>query len=337
MNFLLTGATGFVGSHTAVVLLNAGHDVTIVDNLSNSSPAVLERLAAITGRRPIFHKFDLLDFQALRSVFEAHAFDGVFHFAGLKAVGESEAIPLAYYHNNLGGTLNLCRLMREFGVYRLVFSSSATVYGDANPSPVAETAPTAPTNPYGRSKRMIETILEDLARSDAAFRICLLRYFNPVGAHDSGLIGEDPRGMPNNLMPYIAQVAVGRQPVLKVFGNDYPTADGTGVRDYVHVMDLAEGHVKAIERIEHFQGVEVYNLGTGRGHSVLELVRAFAQASGRKIPYRFVDRRPGDVAVLYADAAKARVELNWTAMRDLGRICADVWRWQSQNCNGYPS
>lgn len=335
MKLLITGGTGYIGSHTCVVLLNTGHDVVIVDNLSNSAAAAVERIETITGRKPVFYQIDLLDAPRLKTVFERHQFDAVIHFAGLKAVGESVAIPLDYYHNNIAGTLNLCRLMQAHGVCHLVFSSSATVYGDQNPCPVTESMSLSPTNPYGRTKWMIELILKDLAMADPAFRIILLRYFNPVGAHESGLIGEDPRGVPNNLMPYISQVAVGRLPRLNVFGNDYPTPDGTGVRDYIHVMDLAEGHLKAIEHLSAVKSAAVYNLGTGKGHSVLELIVAFERASGRSVPYAITSRRPGDVAAMYADPSRANAELHWKASRDLLDICADTWRWQSRHPDGY--
>jgi len=335
MKVLITGGTGYIGSHTCVVLLNNGDDVTVVDNLSNSSEIVLDRIKKITGRKPLFYKIDLLDFKNLKTVFENHAFDAVIHFAGFKAVGESMAIPLDYYHNNITGTLNLCRLMQEYGVYNLVFSSSATVYGEQATSPVTETMPLLPTNPYGRTKLMIEMILQDMAISQPAFRISLLRYFNPVGSHESGLIGESPIGIPNNLMPYISQVAVGKLSRLNIFGNNYPTPDGTGIRDYIHVMDLAEGHLKAIEGLHKSQNTAIYNLGTGKGYSVLELIAAFEQASGREIPYVITDRRPGDVAALYADPSKAAAELNWNATRGIQNICADTWRWQSMNPEGY--
>lgn len=335
MKILITGGTGYIGSHTCVVLLKSGHEVVVMDNLSNSSVAVLDRLKKITGRKPVFYQIDLLDIENVKTVFKTHAFDAVIHFAGFKAVGESIAIPLNYYHNNITCTLNLCRVMQENNVYDLIFSSSATVYGDQNPSPVNETMPLSPTNPYGRTKLMVEMILQDLAVSNPAFRIALLRYFNPVGAHESGLIGEDPRGIPNNLMPYISQVAVGKLPRLNVFGNDYPTPDGTGVRDYIHVMDLAEGHLKAIENLHYANNVTAYNLGTGKGHSVLELITAFEQASGRSIPYAITGRRSGDVATMYADPSKANAELNWKTLRDILDSCADTWRWQSKNPGGY--
>jgi len=335
MKVLITGGTGYIGSHTCVVLLNNGDDVTIVDNLSNSSEIVLDRIKKITGRKPLFYKIDLLDFKKLKTVFENHLFDAVIHFAGFKAVGESVAIPLDYYHNNITGTLNLSRLMQEHGVYNLVFSSSATVYGEQATSPVTETMPLSPTNPYGRTKLMIEMILQDMAISQPAFRISLLRYFNPVGAHESGLIGESPIGIPNNLMPYISQVSVGKLTRLNIFGNNYPTPDGTGIRDYIHVMDLAEGHLKAIEGLNQSQNIAIYNLGTGKGYSVLELIAAFEQASGNEIPYVMTDRRPGDVAALYADPSKAARELNWKATRGIQNICADTWRWQSMNPGGY--
>lgn len=335
ISILVTGGAGYIGSHTCVALLNHGYAVAVVDNLSNSSPVALDRITDITGKRPHFFNIDLLDFAALDAVFSNRSFDAVIHFAGFKAVGESMTLPLAYYHNNITGTLNLCRVMREHGVYDLVFSSSATVYGETATSPVTEETPLSPTNPYGRTKLMIEMILQDLAAADAAFNIALLRYFNPVGAHESGLIGEDPRGVPNNLMPYISQVAVGRLPRLDVFGGDYPTPDGTGVRDYIHVMDLAEGHLKAIERLGGARNIAAYNLGTGKGCSVLELIAAFENASGRPVPHRFAPRRPGDVAQLYADPSKANAELSWKATRDIETICADAWRWQSGNPGGY--
>lgn len=334
-SILVTGGTGYIGSHTCIALIENGCDVTVVDNLSNSSAAVLDRIKKITGKKPHFHKVDLLDAKGLAAVFKARAFDAVIHFAGFKAVSESMSAPLDYYHNNIAGTLNLCRLMQAHDASTLVFSSSATVYGDAAVSPVTEASPLAPASPYGRTKLMIEMILRDIAMSNPAFRVSLLRYFNPAGAHESGLMGEDPRGTPNNLMPCISQAAVGRLPRLNVFGNDYPTPDGTGIRDYIHVMDLAEGHLKALEHIGRTGAIAAYNLGMGQGHSVLELIAAFENASGRKVPYVFTRRRPGDVAVLYADPAKANAELAWKAARGIETICTDTWRWQKGNPEGY--
>ncbi|OQA46991.1 MAG: UDP-glucose 4-epimerase [Chloroflexi bacterium ADurb.Bin325] len=339
MRILVTGGAGYIGSHTCVELLNAGHEVIVVDNLSNSKEEALHRVAALAGpdgsRRLTFHRVDLLDRPALDAVFGGAAVDAVIHFAGLKAVGESVAIPLRYYQNNVSGTLVLYDVMAAHGVKNIVFSSSATVYGDPAHVPITEDAPLSATNPYGRSKLMIEEILRDLGRADPALNAILLRYFNPVGAHASGHIGEDPNGIPNNLMPFAAQVAVGRLPELHVFGNDYPTPDGTGVRDYIHVVDLALGHLAALDHLATNPGVVAYNLGTGRGYSVLEVVDAFGQAVGRPIPYRIVARRPGDIAVSYADPARAQAALGWRAVRGLADMCADTWRWQSQNPNGY--
>ncbi|MBV6475701.1 MAG: UDP-glucose 4-epimerase [Rhodocyclaceae bacterium] len=332
---LVTGGAGYIGSHVCVELLQTGYDVVVLDNLCNSRRDVLGRIARIAGRPVAFHERDVRDEAALRGIFREHAIDAVLHFAGLKAVEESVARPLAYYNNNVGGTLALCAVMSEAGVRRLVFSSSATVYGDPDAVPVREDHPLRPTNPYGHSKAMIETILQDLSRSDPAWKIALLRYFNPVGAHESGLIGEDPGGVPNNLLPFIAQVAVGRREALNVYGNDYPTPDGTGVRDYIHVVDLARGHLAALEKLATSSEVLSVNLGTGRGYSVLEMVEAFRRASGRDIPYRIVARRPGDVAACYADPALAARLLGWRAERGLERICRDAWRWQSMNPNGY--
>ncbi len=335
MRILVTGGAGYIGSHTCVELLQAGYQVVVVDNLSNSKAESLNRVQELSGKRLEFHQVDILDEAALEAVFQARAVDAVIHFAGLKAVGESVAVPLRYYHNNVSGTLVLLKVMNAFGVRHLVFSSSATVYGDPHRVPITEDFPLSATNPYGRSKLMIEDILRDLYQADRSWNIALLRYFNPVGAHPSGRIGEDPNGIPNNLMPYIAQVAVGKLPHLRVFGNDYPTLDGTGVRDYIHVVDLALGHLKALERLNTNPGLVTYNLGTGRGYSVLEVVAAFERASGRKIPYQIVERRPGDVAVTYADPSRANRELNWAAERGLDEMCADTWRWQSANPNGY--
>jgi UDP-glucose 4-epimerase len=331
---LVTGGAGYIGSHTTVALLEAGHEVFIVDNLSNSSPAVLPRIARIAGRAPGFVRADLRDRLALAGIFARRRFDAVIHFAGLKAVGESVAEPLRYYDNNVNGTLGLCEAMAEHGVKTLVFSSSATVYGDPQTVPIREDFPLAPANPYGRSKLMVEDVLRDLAASDRGWRIALLRYFNPVGAHESGLIGEDPDGVPNNLMPFVSQVAVGRRERLSVWGNDYPTPDGTGVRDYIHVADLARGHLAALAHLPA-AGVLTANLGTGRGYSVLEVVRAFERASGLEVPYRFAPRRPGDVAACYADPALAERLLGWRAEKGLEAMCADAWRWQRLNPQGY--
>jgi UDP-glucose 4-epimerase len=332
---LVTGGAGYIGSHTCVELLQAGREVVVVDNLCNSRREVLGRIERITGRTVVFYECDVRDAAALREIFRTHRIDAVLHFAGLKAVGESVERPLDYYDDNVGGTLTLCAAMAQAGVQRLVFSSSATVYGDPDAVPVREDHPLRPTNPYGRSKAMIESILHDLWRADPAWRIALLRYFNPVGAHESGLIGEDPAGVPNNLMPYIAQVAIGRREALNVFGNDYPTPDGTGVRDYIHVVDLARGHLAALDRLEASGEVLVVNLGTGRGYSVLEMVAAFRRASGREIPYRIVERRPGDIATCYADPSLAARLLGWRAERGIDEMCRDTWRWQSLNPHGY--
>lgn len=334
-NILITGGAGYIGSHTVIELLDSGHQVVIVDNYSNSKPEVLHRLERITGVKPLFYEVDLLDKAALEAVFEAHKFDAVIHFAGLKAVGESVKVPLWYYHNNITGTLVLLETMAKFGVKTLVFSSSATVYGMNNVSPLVETMPLSATNPYGQTKLMIEQILQDLGVSDSEWRVALLRYFNPIGAHESGLIGEDPNGIPNNLMPYVTQVAVGKLKELSVFGSDYETHDGTGVRDYIHVVDLAKGHVKALDYVLANVGVEAFNLGTGNGYSVLDVVKNFEEASGVKVPYKLAPRRPGDVAECYADATKAKLVLGWEASYDLLRMCQDSWRWQSGNPNGY--
>ncbi len=335
MRVLVTGGAGYIGSHTCLELLNAGHEVVVVDNLANSSSESLRRVERLAGRSLAFHQADLLDRAALAEAFASAPVDAVIHFAGLKAVGESVAIPLRYYHNNITGTLILCEVMAAHGVKNLVFSSSATVYGTQERMPLTEDMPLGATNPYGRTKLMIEQILGDLHVSDSAWNIALLRYFNPVGAHPSGQIGEDPNGIPNNLMPFIAQVAVGKLPELRIFGGDYPTPDGTGVRDYIHVVDLALGHLKALDRVRSGSGVLALNLGTGRGYSVLEAVAAFERASGRHIPYRIVERRPGDSASSYADPTLARRELGWDATRDLDEMCADTWRWQSANPAGY--
>jgi UDP-glucose 4-epimerase len=335
MNILATGGAGFIGSHTCVELLQHGYDVVVVDNLQNSSEAAVRRVQEITGRKISFHKTDLLDKPALEKVLSRHKIKAVIHFAGLKAVAESIRIPLKYYHNNVTGTLNLCEVMRQHGVKTIVFSSSATVYGNPKSVPITEDFPLSAVNPYGRTKLIIEEILTDLHTSDSAWNVAILRYFNPVGAHQSGKIGEDPKGIPNNLFPYIAKVASGRLRELPVYGNDYPTPDGTGVRDYIHVVDLALGHLKALEKIKGRSGVVVYNLGTGRGYSVLEVVSAFAKVCGKKIPYKITGRRPGDVPQCFADPSKAERELGWKAVKGLDEMCADVWRWQTANPNGY--
>jgi UDP-glucose 4-epimerase len=329
MNILVTGGMGYIGSHTVVELAKAGHDVVVVDNLANADRAVQERVQSITGKPFEFVEVDIRDRAALERVFALRQFDSVIHFAGLKAVGESVAQPLRYYDNNVSGSVVLLETMAKFNVKSIVFSSSATVYGDPATVPITEDFPLSATNPYGRSKLMIEEIMRDLHKSDDSWRIALLRYFNPVGAHESGLIGEEPSGIPNNLMPYVAQVASGKRDSLSVFGGDYPTPDGTGVRDYIHVVDLAIGHVKTLDKLATAPGVYTYNLGTGRGNSVLEMVRAFEAASGRQVPYKIVDRRPGDIAACYADTAKAERELGWKAQFDIARMCHDTWRWQS--------
>lgn len=335
MAILVTGGAGYIGSHTVLELLNSGNDVVVIDNLCNSSRESLRRLEALTGRSVTFYEADVCDRSALQTIFAQHAIDAVIHFAGLKAVGESTQIPLKYYQNNIAATLVLCEEMERAGVFRLVFSSSATVYGDPHTVPIQEHFPTSATNPYGRSKLMVEEMLRDIVAADPRWSVVLLRYFNPVGAHISGQIGEDPNGIPNNLLPYIAQVAIGRLKQLSVFGNDYPTPDGTGVRDYIHVVDLSLGHLKALQYIADRHGVFTFNLGTGQGYSVLEMVKAFEQASGRAVPYQVVARRPGDIAVCYAEPDLAAQELGWRAERGLPEMMADTWRWQSQNPNGY--
>lgn len=332
---LLTGGAGYIGSHTALVLQQAGYQVLALDNLCNASAESLRRVASLTGQPVPLIQADIRDEQALRQVFSDYDISCVVHFAGLKAVGESTALPLKYYDYNVAGTVTLCRVMAEAGVRQLVFSSSATVYGAAAQVPINELSPRSATNPYGQSKLMIEYILQDLVASDASWRIALLRYFNPVGAHPSGLIGEDPNGIPNNLMPFISQVAVGKRAQLSVFGSDYPTVDGTGVRDYIHVMDLANGHLKAMEYLQQHSGVEAFNLGTGQGYSVLQMVEAFARHNEVAVPYQLVERRPGDVAVCYADPAKATRLLGWRAEKTLADMVQDSWRWQQQNPNGY--
>lgn len=337
MAILVTGGTGYIGSHTTVELLNAGYKVIIVDNLSNSKALVVDRIEKITGKRPEFIKCDLLDKAALDEVFENHTdIDAVIHFAGLKAVGESCALPLLYYHNNITGTLNLLDSMIGHGVNRIVFSSSATVYGTPKSVPIREDFPTSTTNPYGETKLMIERILKDTCAANPDFAACSLRYFNPIGAHESGTIGEDPKGVPNNLLPYITRVAVGKLECLSVFGNDYPTHDGTGVRDYIHVVDLALAHLKAIEYTEKLHGIDYINVGTGKGYSVLDIVNNFGDVWGTPIKYRITDRRPGDIAECYADPTKARNVLGWEAERDLRKMCEDSARWQRNNPDGYP-
>ena len=332
---LLTGATGYIASHTWVALEAAGCSVVGVDDFSNSSPSVLGRLQSLIGRAPVFERLDVCDAAAVERVFATRRIDAVVHFAAFKAVGESTQRPLAYYGNNVGGLLTVCQAMQRHACRHFVFSSSATVYGCPDRLPIDEDAALFATNPYGQTKLMGEQILRDLGASDPTWRTACLRYFNPVGAHESGLIGEDPRGTPNNLMPYVAQVAIGRREFLQVFGNDYDTPDGTGVRDYIHVVDLAEGHVVALQNLIAHDRSMTLNLGTGKGHSVLELVAAYARASGRDIPYRIVDRRPGDIAACYADAGRARELLAWTAQRDLARMCEDSWRWQCMNPSGF--
>jgi len=335
MAILVTGGAGYIGSHTVVELLDAGYEVVVVDNLSNSKPEALKRVKEITGKDFKFYKIDLLDKDKLEQVFKENKLEAVIHFAGLKAVGESVSIPLKYYYNNITGTLILCELMEKYDVKKMVFSSSATVYGMNNKSPLTEDMPLSATNPYGRTKLMIEQILGDVFVADNSWSIALLRYFNPIGAHESGRIGEDPNGIPNNLMPYITQVAVGKREKLRVYGNDYDTHDGTGVRDYIHVVDLARGHLKALEKVMETKGVEAYNLGTGVGYSVLDVVNNFEKATGQKVPYEIVGRRPGDVAVCYADPSKAEKMLGWKAEKTLEDMCRDSWNWQKNNPAGY--
>lgn len=337
MKVLLTGGAGFIGSHTCVELLNKGHNVVVVDNLCNSSSESLKSVKQITGKTLTFLEADTRDRVTMDAIFKAEGpIDAVIHFAALKAVGESTRLPLKYYENNITGTINLCEVMEANNCHNLVFSSSATVYGDPISVPIRENFPTpGATNPYGWTKLMMEQIFRDLQKANPAWNIIILRYFNPIGAHESGLIGEDPAGIPNNLLPFVAQVAVGRLPSLNVYGNDYPTPDGTGIRDYIHVVDLAVGHLKAIDKLASKPGLAVYNLGTGKGYSVLDVVKAFEGASGRKVPYTLQPRRPGDIAECWADPAKAKDELGWVATRDLKTMCEDAWRWQSQNPNGF--
>ena len=336
MSILVTGGAGFIGSHTCVELLEAGYEVVVVDNLYNASRKSMDRVEQITGKKPTFYEADILDREVLNQIFEKEKIDSVIHFAGLKAVGESVAKPIEYYYNNIAGTLVLCDVMRKHNVKNIVFSSSATVYGDPAFIPITEECPKGKiTNPYGQTKGMLEQVLEDIHVSDPEWNVILLRYFNPIGAHKSGLMGEDPKGIPNNLVPYVAQVAIGKLECLGVFGDDYDTPDGTGVRDYIHVVDLAKGHVAAIKKLEEKKGVLIYNLGTGKGYSVLDVVHAFEKACKKEIPYVVKPRRPGDIAACYADPAKAKAELGWEAENGIEEMCADSWRWQSMNPNGY--
>ncbi|WP_078545793.1 UDP-glucose 4-epimerase GalE [Litchfieldia alkalitelluris] len=335
MSILITGGAGYIGSHTCVELLNAGYDIIVLDNFSNSSPESLNRVKELTDRDFKVYEVDLLDREKVELVFEENHIDAVIHFAGLKAVGESVSIPIYYYQNNITGTLVLLDIMKKYHVKNIVFSSSATVYGTHAKVPLVEDEILGATNPYGSTKLMIEQILKDVFIADSSWSIALLRYFNPIGAHVSGKIGEDPKGIPNNLMPYVTQVAAGKLDRLSVFGSDYPTHDGTGVRDYIHVMDLAIGHIKALEKVMNGTGVEAYNLGTGVGYSVLDLINAFEQATNIKIPYHITDRRPGDIATCYASPMKAKKELGWEAKKDINDMCRDAWNWQSNNPNGY--
>ncbi len=336
MSILVTGGAGYIGSHTCIELLNAGYEIVVVDNFYNSKRESLNRIAELSGKEFAFYECDIRDAEGMDKIFKSEKIDAVIHFAGLKAVGESCQKPVEYYDNNIGGTLTLCDVMRRNGCKKIVFSSSATVYGSNNVSPLKETMQTGgTTNPYGTTKYMIEIILSDLFKSDEEWAISLLRYFNPIGAHKSGRIGEDPNGIPNNLMPFITQVAIGKRECLSVFGDDYDTPDGTGVRDYIHVVDLALGHIKALEKVLGGTGLDIYNLGTGTGYSVLDVVKAFEKASGVKVNYKIVDRRPGDIATCYSDPSKALEELGWKAERGIEEMCEDSWRWQSQNPNGY--
>ena len=338
MRILVTGGAGYIGSHTCVELLEAGYEVVIVDNLYNSSPKAVERIAQITGKKPVFYETDICDRDALSAIFDKEQVDAVIHFAGYKAVGESVSKPIEYYSNNLNGTLILTDVMRKHGVKNIIFSSSATVYGDPAFVPITEECPKGTcTNPYGWTKWMLEQILTDIQKADPEWNVILLRYFNPIGAHKSGLIGEDPKGIPNNLLPYVGQVAIGKLERIGVFGNDYDTPDGTGVRDYIHVVDLANGHVKAIRKLAENCGVCVYNLGTGNGYSVLQVIKAFEKACGRSLKYEILDRRPGDIARCYCDPSRAEAELGWKAQYGIDEMCEDSWNWQSKNPNGYNS
>ncbi|RJG26646.1 UDP-glucose 4-epimerase GalE [Paenibacillus thiaminolyticus] len=335
MAIMITGGAGYIGSHTCVEMLEAGYEIVVLDNFSNSHPESIRRISDITGKGFAFYEADLLDERSLNRIFEEHRIDAVIHFAGLKAVGESVQVPLEYYHTNLTSTLVLCRAMAKHGVYKLVFSSSASVYGAPECVPISEEASLGAVSPYGRTKQMIEQVLQDLASSDPRWGISILRYFNPVGAHKSGKIGESPNGTPNNLMPFITQVAVGRLPSLKVYGCDYPTKDGTGIRDYIHVVDLAQGHLRALEHLDHANGVEFYNLGTGRGFTVLEMIHSFEKVSGVQIPYEIVGRRPGDIAICYADPTKSHMSLGWFPKYGIIDMCEDSWNWQVHNPQGY--
>ncbi len=336
MSILVTGGAGYIGSHTCLELIKAGYDIVVLDNFYNSCKESLVRVSELTGKKFPFYECDIRDEAGLSHIFENEKIEAVIHFAGLKAVGESCQKPLEYYENNVGGTITLCRVMKKYGCKKIVFSSSATVYGMNNPSPLVETMPAGgTTNPYGTTKYMIELILSDLYKADNEWSVCLLRYFNPIGAHESGRIGEDPNGIPNNLMPYISQVAIGKLPKLNVYGNDYDTHDGTGVRDYIHVVDLAIGHIKAVDHVLKTQALDIYNLGTGTGYSVLDIVNAFQKVNDIKIPYEIVGRRPGDIATCYSDPSKALAELDWKAERGIEEMCRDTWRWQSANPNGY--
>ncbi|WP_028536156.1 UDP-glucose 4-epimerase GalE [Paludibacterium yongneupense] len=334
---LVTGAAGYIGTHTCIELFKAGYDVVALDNFSNSKPEALRRVEKICASAPVFYEGDIRDRALLDSLFARHTIDAVIHFAGLKAVGESVADPLRYYDNNISGTLNVLQAMRDADVRKLVFSSSATVYGDPHAVPISENFPLQPTNPYGRSKHIMETMLRDIVAAEEGWRVGLLRYFNPVGAHESGMVGEDPNGRPNNLMPYISQVAVGKLEQLAIFGGDYPTPDGTGVRDYIHVVDLADAHVKMLSALDQMDGILAINIGTGCGYSVLDMVKAFSRVSGRSIPYRITARRAGDIACCYADPELARRVLRWEARHDLEAMCRDSWRWQQANPDGYPA
>lgn len=335
MGVLVTGGAGYIGSHTVIELLAENKEVIIVDNFSNSNPVVLDRIKQITNKEPKFYKIDTTNIEELEIVFKENNIDSVIHFAAYKAVGESVSKPLEYYTNNIVNTLTVLNLMKKYNVKKFVFSSSATVYGDPHTCPITEDFPLSTTNPYGATKLMIEDMLRDIAKADPSFNIAILRYFNPVGAHESGLIGEDPNDIPNNLMPYVSQVAVGKLKELSVFGNDYNTHDGTGVRDYIHVVDLAKGHIRALDKLNTNCGLVTYNLGTGNGYSVLDMVKAFSESSGQAVPYKIVDRRPGDVAMCYADPTKANTELGWKAEYGIKEMCEDAWRWQSNNPNGY--
>lgn len=337
MKILVTGGAGYIGSHTCVELLNEGYEIVVLDNLLNSSVKCLDAVKELTGKDFPFYEVDMLDYEAMEQVFKDHKIDAVIHFAGLKAVGESTQKPLYYYHNNITGTLNLLDQMKKYGVKNIVFSSSATVYGMPKSVPITEDFPLSTTNPYGSTKLFIEQIMTDVQKANPDMSVTLLRYFNPIGAHKSGMMGEDPKGIPNNLLPYVAQVAVGKLDKVHVFGNDYPTPDGTGVRDYIHVVDLAVGHVKAIAKRCDIPGVHIYNLGTGNGYSVLQIVEAFSKACGKELPYQIEERRPGDIAECYADPAKAREELGWVAEREIAEMCEDLWRWQSTHPDGFNS